>query len=271
MKTKYIAIIAAAAALLTFSGCGSVNEDSGAADSITKVEAGASNSENAAAPAAVDTAESAAESTTDESVPTLVDDDTSSAPENDDPGAIKDTSGADNEKITDNVFKTAGAEYTYDDLMAAGLANTSNGKMFCLVPNDAGAGHAYYQCYYSTTGSEWNDAGMYDETNGNNYHFALPDGRIILFNTEGPIASNVPLVSSIALADDNTVKSTSVPDFFKNQYLDDGSVLDATEDLRFFVTYNGGYNFTFSFTDMNGVIVYNVNTDLDSNTLLMAE
>ena len=267
-------MIAAAAALISFSGCGDVSDGGKPSDSITKVEAGAPADNNANAGNTADTTgdTSAAEPAADESVPTLVDDDTSSAAENDDPGAIKNSSDTDSANmVTDQAFKTPNGDFTYDGLAADGLANTINGKMFCLVPNGGGAGHAYYQCYYSTTGTEWSEANVYDETNGNNYHYALPDGRILLFNTEGPVESNVPIVSSIALADDNTVKSTEVADFFKGQVLDDGSQLDATPDLSFFVTYNGGYNFTFSFTDVNGNIVYNVNTDLDSNTLLMAE
>lgn len=267
MKAKYIAILAAAAAILSFSGCGDTSEEgfvdkkesttSAAQTTAAVTAAPEAAADNAAAPAADSAADPAPAATGSESTA----DSSEAADSTADTGA----------SAGDHIFSTPNGEYTFAGLNADGLANTANGKWYAIIPSDGAAGHMYYQTYYSTNGVDWTQGGMYDETNGNNYHYALPDGRILLFNTEGPIASNVPIVSAISLGDDNAVKSTPVTDFFNNQYLDDGSQLSATEGLTFYVTYNGGYNFTFSFTDMNGIIVYNVNTDLDEGTLLMKD
>ncbi len=289
MKARYIAIIAVAAAMLSFSGCGSV-EDEKTTGSVSKIEASSpaaadegAGDDGAAAPAsptADNAAENNAPAAANDAPANTADipspDGTQPAPDNTAGGAAADPGTPPDNTTTlnspgDHIFSTVNGDYTFNDLNAKGLANTVNGKWYCIVPTDAGAGHAYYQCYYSTDGNVWNEGGVYDETNGNNYHYAMPDGRILLFNTQGPIASNVPIVSVLALGDDNTIKSTPLPDFFKNQYLTDGSLLDQTEGLGFYITYNGGYNFTFSFTNEYGNIVYNVKTDLDPNTMLMVD
>ena len=262
MKARYIAVLAAAAAILSFSGCGDVSEGGFVDKKEASTTAATSAPAAAVSEAVTDAAAPAVESTAD-AAPTIVDSE-STADSSEAAESTPDTTAAGN-----HVFNTPNGDFTFDGLYADGLANTANGKWYAIIPSDGAAGHMYYQTYYSTNGTDWTQGGMYDETNGNNYHYALPDGRILLFNTEGPVASNVPIVSAISIGDDNAVKGTPVNDFFANQYLNDGSLLDATEGLTFYVTYNGGYNFTFSFTDMNGVIVYNVNTDLDEGTLLM--
>lgn len=269
MKTRYMAVIAAAAAILAFSGCGDTgegfvdkNEPKTTSSQSAVNDVVAENADQTPAPAADVTSAAA------ESVPADPVIDSNAAPTADSSESSAEVAPA---VAGDKVFNTPTGERTFDSLHADGLANTAGGKWYCIVPSDAGAGHMYYQSYYSTNGTDWNQGNMYDEANGENYHYALPDGRILVFNTNGPIASNVPVVSAVSLGDDNSVKSAPVDNFFNNQFLDDGSQLSATEGLTFYVTYNGGYNFTFSFTDMNGIIVYNVNTDLDETSLLMKE
>jgi hypothetical protein len=276
MKARYIAIIAAAAAMLSFSGCGSVDEDK-KTDSVPQFETTTSApAESEAAAPAAPADDAAGTPATDKpitnitEVPTLEDVD-SKADSSDASSGDPQDSAPDFSAAGDHIFSTVNGDFTFNELVGNGLGNVVNGKYYCIVPTDGGAGHAYYQSYYSTDGKVWNEGGVYDETNGTNYHYALSDGRILLFNTMGPVASNVPLVSVLTLGDDNAVKSTPIPDFFKDQYLTDGSVLADTEGLSFFITYNGGYNFTFSFTNDYGNIVYNVNTDLDTNTLMMAD
>lgn len=266
MKKTYITIAAAAALMLAFTGCGKVESDSSSAADSTASAAAVSAADETSA--AADTA-SADVSGAELELPStdVVDPGVPADPEDVQVGLPSDSSDANVAADGDTVFTTAGGEYTYHDLVYYGYANTMNGKQYCIVPTDGAAGQAYFNAYTSTDGTNWTDAGTYSEPNGDNYHYPLEDGRIILFNAGGPASVNVPGVYAISLSDSGTVSNEQVSGFFDGLTTNDGTPLTSATGLSFYVSYNGGYNFTFSFTDEAGNMVFNGNYELDPTTL----
>ena len=270
MKKRYITVAASAAIMLAFSGCGKVdsgNTDSAATSAAAPAVTAADNAGTAVSQAAP--AESGAELVLPPADTESLDPGTPGDPANPEIGQPSDDNTA---AGGDYVFNTPNGDYTYESLSYMGLANTMNGKQYCIVPSDGGAGHSYYKAYNSSDGGKtWNDAGVYDEPSGENYHFPLEDGRIILFNAMGPASPNVPAVFSIGMSDSGTVSGQQVTGFFDGLTQNDGTPLTSSEGLRFFVTHTGGYNFTISFTDDAGNMVFNANYDLDPTTLKISQ
>ena len=271
MKKRYITVAAAAAIMLAFSGCGKVDpaDTQSAADSAAPAVSAADNAGNADSQAGL------SESDAELVLPAdSLDPGTPGDPGTPDVGESSE-SGASEDGVSeggDHVFNTPSGDYTYESLSYMGLANTMNGKQYCLGPSDGGAGHAYYKAYSSSDGGKtWNEAGTYDEPSGENYHFPLEDGRIILFNAMGPASPNVPAVFSIGVSDSGSVSSQQVTGFFDGLTQNDGTPLTSSEGLRFFITHTEGYNFTISFTDEAGNMVFNANYDLDPATLKIVQ
>lgn len=138
----------------------------------------------------------------------------------------------------------------YQAQYALGLANTAaDGRKYCIVPSDGGAGHRYYLTYFSSdNGATWAEGDTYDEINGDNTHVALDNGDILLFSNHTARGETHPTVFRLTPSG-NAIASTQLADIFEGVYLPDGRLIDQNVDVDCTVNYLGGSLFEIGFTD----------------------
>lgn len=176
------------------------------------------------------------------------------------------TSAADSKKEETTTTTTAAAATTttaaqattaadtsvvdYQAQYALGLANTAaDGRKYAMVPSDGGAGHRYYQTYFSSdNGAAWTEGDYYDEASGDNTHVALDNGDILLFSNHTARGETHPAVFRLTPSG-NAIASTQLPDIFEGVYLPDGRLIDQNVDVDCTVNYLGGSLFEIGFTD----------------------
>ena len=131
-----------------------------------------------------------------------------------------------------------------------GLSNvTPDGLAYCLVYSDAGAGHRYYDSYFShDKGKTWTKGTFYDEINGDNTHIAMQDGSIVLFSNHSPRGETYPSAFRL-YPEGKGIKSEGLGDIFAGAKLGDGRAVDSGIDVNYEVTYLGKERFLFHFTD----------------------
>jgi|GEM_PF-1952927 len=131
-----------------------------------------------------------------------------------------------------------------------GLSNvTPEGLAYCLIYSDAGAGHRYYDSYFSRDkGKTWTKGTFYDEINGDNTHIAMQDGSIVLFSNHSPRGETYPSAFRL-YPEGQGIKSEGLGDIFAGAKLKDGRAVDSGIDVNYEVTYLGKERFLFHFTD----------------------
>lgn len=135
-------------------------------------------------------------------------------------------------------------EYSFGELYEKGLANAyGESKAYAAVPQSGGAGHMYYNVYSTEDGGKsWSEAGVYDEINGNNKHFALEDGGIMLFSLNSPREETYPVVIYLYF-DGEGIKSAELKEYLAQTVLGDGRLLSEADNIDYEVTYRYEYVF----------------------------
>lgn len=141
-------------------------------------------------------------------------------------------------------------EYRFHELVRLGLANAyDEGKAYAVVPQSGGAGHMYYKVYFTDDGGEsWTEGEVYDEINGENRHFALEDGGIMLFSLNSPRSETYPVVIYLCF-DGSGIKSVELKEFLAQTVLSDGRLLSETSGLDYEITYRYDHVFKITITD----------------------
>ncbi len=157
--------------------------------------------------------------------------------------------GVAQEKEAEAVLTQTGS-VDFEGQFKKGLSNiTPEGLAYCLVYSDAGAGHAYYDSYFSRDkGKTWTKGTFYDEINGDNTHIAMQDGSIVLFSNHSPRGETYPSAFRL-YPEGQGIKSEGLGDIFAGAKLGDGRAVDSGIDVNYEVTYLGKERFLFHFTD----------------------
>ena len=172
----------------------------------------------------------------------------------------------DDGSVPASLFETSqGLSYTYESLYDIGLANTLDSVSYALVPEDGAAGSLYYQVYYTENGG-WVKGDMIQLPSGDNTYFALDDGRILLFSAGGAASSDFPFVEMLTLVG-NKIGAAELNDYWSGLTAYDGTPLSNYPGCSFWCTYDGGYSFTFNFSDGYGTAIYSGSVTIDPNTL----
>lgn len=131
-----------------------------------------------------------------------------------------------------------------------GLANAyDEGKAYAIVPESGGAGHVYYNVYYTDDyGSSWAEGEFYDELNGENKHFALEDGGIMLFSLHSARAETYPIVSYLYF-DGMGIRAVELKEYLSQTVLSDGRLLSEADNIEYEITYRYDYVFNITITD----------------------
>ena len=147
-------------------------------------------------------------------------------------------------------FDSYFGDYRFHQLANMGLANAYNeGMAYVIVPDSGGAGHAYYHVYYTVDGGEsWSEGEFYDEINGDNEHFALEDGGIMLFSLHSARAESYPIVTYLYF-EDGAIKSLELKEILAQTVLSDGRLLFETEGLDYEINYRYDHVFAITITD----------------------
>ncbi|MBQ1432616.1 MAG: exo-alpha-sialidase [Ruminococcus sp.] len=260
MKKIILAMAITAVFAGAMAGCGQVGQNSPAVTITEKTSA--------------EQEESKAEETTAPETDTETTAETSAPEESKAEETTADSSKADKTTTTTTTAATTQpAENAVSDTVvdyqvqhAKGLANTaSDGRMYCLVPSDGGAGHRYYYTYFSSdSGATWTEGDTYDEINGDNTHIAMDNGDILLFTNHTPRGETYPRVYRLTPSG-NAVSSVQLADIFEGVYLPDGRAINSEIDVNCTVTYLGGTQFSISFNDNNsGDYIGDVEIDISS-------
>ncbi|MBR0125704.1 MAG: exo-alpha-sialidase [Treponema sp.] len=157
--------------------------------------------------------------------------------------------GVAQEKEAEAVLTPTGS-VDFEGQFKKGLSNvTPDGLAYCLVYSDAGAGHRYYDSYFSRDkGKTWTKGTFYDEINGDNTHIAMQDGSIVLFSNHSPRGETYPSAFRL-YPEGKGIKSEGLGDIFAGAKLGDGRAVDSGIDVNYEVTYLGKERFLFHFTD----------------------
>lgn len=155
--------------------------------------------------------------------------------------------------------------YSVRELMQSmGLANVyDEGKAYALVPDSGGAGHAYYKVYHTEDyGESWTEGEFYDEINGDNRHFALEDGGIMLFSMKTARAETYPIVTYLYY-DGGEIRSVELREFLSQNLLSDGRMLSEVSGVDYEITYRYEDIFDIIVTDSESGEILGEMRDLD--------
>lgn len=268
MKTRKTAFIIALMAALTMASCGEIN-----ADSSSSNEQAAQN-----APAASAAEEEQTEEQTSENAEAESTEDTASneegtvsaeesiAPETESTGEV-----TGNNELTNFVFETPNGDFSYQQLCASGLANTTaDGVYYALVSNGGGAGHAFYKVWSTEATGEWAEAGDYQALNGNNTFIALDNGKIIKFYYNTAACEPYPHAALLSYTGGTVIDEVDNPSLFDYTTFEDGQKLDAHGEITFSAEYLGDFTFWLTFQAADGTTLEK-EFKLDPNTLSVTE
>lgn len=265
---KKTMLIAAAAAELLLTACGSVDESSEA--KTTTAAPAVSQSE----PAESEAPEVPASE--DESVPDEDQDPSSedvSVPDKTEPDMtwhewllfnIKDASFESPDSGT----------VSFRELVEQGKANSyAEGRAYALISAGGGAGHVYYDFYFTDcAGITWTKQDEpLDLFSGPSCSFALDDGRLMFLTERGVYDDPAPVLITLSF-DGIAVTTETNEDWLKGIELDDGTVYDGSTHVDFSARKIGDYYIELVLADSeDGSILLQRKLALDPETLAITE